>query len=212
MNSHFSYMYPRRLLSYQFWTLQQRCEFSVLNLQDRLAYNRKVLRFLQAKLPQVKNDPNYAQLRAVFGKLGSGLHPSVEEIVAVKKTFAETPYKTGSLTRSHIVSLCGLHGLNLWFFKRSKLTNRAMMMHLMDMAIVKEGGPANMTSEELRFCCYMRGLNASNLSNEELIKWLEQWIAVSKEITAENFSLYLHLPIFLTYNHPNNWKLIYRDR
>lgn len=205
-------MYPRRLLSHQFWTLQQRCEFPVLELQDRLSYNLKVLRFLQSKLTQVKNVPNYEHLRDIFGKLGSGLHPSAEEIIRVKDMFAETPYKTKSLSRQHIVSLCGLHGLNTHFFTRSNLTNRASMMHLMDLAIEREGGAAKLSTEALRLCCFMRGLNASNLSNEELVKWLEQWIQVSKVIDEQNFSLFLHLPIFLTYNHPNNWKLLYRER
>lgn len=86
------------------------------------------------------------------------------------------------------------------------------MFHFMDMAILREGGLSKLTSEELRFCCFARGLNASNLSNDELIKWLEQWIEVSKVINPTNFSLYLHLPILLTYNHPNNWKLIYHER
>lgn len=205
-------MYPRRLLSYQFWTLQQRCEFSVLNLQDRLAYNRRVLRFLQAKLSQVRNDPNYEQLRTIFGKLGSGLHPSVEEIIQIKTSFSEAPFKTKSLTHAHVVGLCGLHGINAWFFKRSKLANRAMLLHFMDMAIEREGGPSQLSTEALRFCCYMRGLNASNLNNDELVKWLELWIQVSKVIDENNFSLLLHLPLFLTYNHPNNWKLLYRNR
>lgn len=80
------------------------------------------------------------------------------------------------------------------------------------MAIDREGGPSNLSSEVLRDCCFQRGLNASNLSNEELIKWLEQWIEVSKITDPHNFSLFLHLPVLTTYNHPNNWKLLYKDR
>lgn len=84
------------------------------------------------------------------------------------------------------------------------------MLHLMDMAIDREGGPSNLSTDALRDCCFNRGLNASNMSNEDLIAWLEQWIQISKVIDPRNFSLYLHLPILITYNHPNNWKLLYK--
>lgn len=105
-----------------------------------------------------------------------------------------------------------MHDVSTFWFKKSRLSHRARMLHLMDLAIVREGGPSALSTEALRECCFMRGLNASNLSNDELIKWLEQWIQVSKIIVPENFSLFLHLPILLTYNHPNNWKLLYKDR
>lgn len=85
-----------------------------------------------------------------------------------------------------------------------------MCMHHIDMAIEREGGTQNLPIETLRHSCFMRGLNASNLTNDELIKFLDDWIKVSKHIDAQNFSLLLHLPTLLTYNHPNNWKLIYK--
>lgn len=97
-------MYPRYFLTHHFWNLQQRSEFAVMNLRDRLYYNRPVFRSLQSKLSIIKNDTHYEQWRDALGKLGSGLHPSVEDIVSVKQLFAEVPYKTKSLSYSHIVS------------------------------------------------------------------------------------------------------------
>lgn len=82
----------------------------------------------------------------------------------------------------------------------------------MDMAIDREGGPSHLPTEALRNCCFQRGLNASNLSNEELIKWLEQWIQVSKAMEPKYLTLFLHLPVLTAYNHPNNWKLLYKER
>lgn len=67
-----------------------------------------------------------------------------------------------------------------------------------------------MSAEALRYSCYLRGLNPAHLRNEELIAWLREWIKVSLSIKTENISLYLHLPILLSYNHPNNWKLTHR--
>lgn len=96
-------MYPRKLLTHHFWTIQQRSEYAVINLRDRLLYNRNVFRFLQSKLSQIKNDPNYEQWREALGKIGSGVHPTADEIIAVKGLFAEPPYSTRALSYSHIV-------------------------------------------------------------------------------------------------------------
>lgn len=104
MYCHFSYMYPRYFLTHHFWTLQQRSEFAVMNLCDRLMYSRPVLRSLQGKLSSLKNDRHYEQWRSMLGKLGSGVHPTVDEIIGVKALFAETPYKTKSLSYAHTVS------------------------------------------------------------------------------------------------------------
>lgn len=229
-------MYPRYFLTHHFWTLQQRSEFAVMNLRDRLTHNRPVFRSLQSKLPTLKNDPRYEEWRAVLGKLGSGVHPTTEEIISVKDLFAEAPYKTSYLSYTHVVSvntipnicvlvrqnviffffvqkhLAGLHGVKGIFTKKSKLTYRAICMHHMDDAIKREGGTQNLPVDTLRDSCFMRGLNASNLTNDELKKFLDDWLEVSQHINGQNFSLYLHLPILLTYNHPNNWKLIYQER
>lgn len=98
-------MYPRYFLTHHFWTLQQRSEFAVMNLRDRLQHNRPVFRALQDKLPSLKNDRHYEQWSEILGKLGSGVHPTAEEIIAVKDLFVETPYKTSSLSYAHIVRI-----------------------------------------------------------------------------------------------------------
>lgn len=101
----FSYMYPRLLLTSHFWTLQQRNEFAIIFLRNRLEYNRSVLRLLQAKKKQIKNDDLYANWQQVLGQLGSGLHPTANEIVAIKDLFRRPPYSTNSLGSIHIVSI-----------------------------------------------------------------------------------------------------------
>ncbi|XP_031640469.1 LETM1 domain-containing protein 1 [Contarinia nasturtii] len=207
-----AYMYPRFLLTHHFWTLQQRSEFAVINLRDRLVHNRAIFRSLQSKLSTIINDKHYEQWKDMLGKIGSGIHPTVDEIIAVKQLFAEIPYKTSSLSYTHIKHLAGLHGIKGIFTIKSKLTFRAMCIHNIDMAIKREGGTQTLTTETLRDSCFMRGLNASNMTNDELIKFLDDWIAVSTHINETNFSLFLHLPILLTYNHPNNWQLLYQNR
>lgn len=105
--------------------------------------------------------------------------------------------------------LTKLHGIRGGWFKRHSLYEHAFLVHYMDLAIGREGGVHNMPLESLRKACYIRGLNPDGLSTEEMVEWLRDWIRVSNTIKAEHLTLFLHLPLFLGYNHPNNWQLIY---
>lgn len=105
--------------------------------------------------------------------------------------------------------LCGLHGIHKGFRKRSRLAHRAFVVHHMDLAIRREGGVHNLPVDALELACYIRGLNTTNMSNEDMIQWLQQWVELSIPVDGSNISLFLYLPIFLGYNHPNNWKLLH---
>ncbi|MPC20434.1 hypothetical protein E2C01_013377 [Portunus trituberculatus] len=54
-----------------------------------------------------------------------------------------------------------------------------------------------------------RGLNPTNMSTDAMLEFLQNWLKVSKEVDASCYSLLLHLPIFLAYNQPTNFALIY---
>lgn len=103
-----------------------------------------------------------------------------------------------------------MHGLRAGIFKSLKLIEHAYIIHNMDVAIKREGGVHNMHPDALKYACYLRGLNPINLSNEIMIEWLRDWVKVSLGIGEEHISLFLHLPILIGYNHPNNWRVIYR--
>lgn len=79
----------------------------------------------------------------------------------------------------------------------------------MDLAIRREGGVHNLSKDALIHACHLRGLNPTNLSANMMVDWLKQWIDVSLMIDGNNVSLFLHLPILIGYNYPNNWILLY---
>ncbi|CRK95744.1 CLUMA_CG009201, isoform A [Clunio marinus] len=202
-----AYMYPRQLLTSHFWSIQQKSEFQDLFLKERTSVNRKIFRILQAKLESTKSSEHYKTWNYILGLLGSGTHPTADEIISVRNIFNEKPYSIGTISSSHLKSLCKLHGIHSWYLKRLRLSEYCYTMHHIDLAIKSEGGVHNLTTDALRYSCYLRGLNPSNLRNEEMIEWLRDWIKISLTIRYENVSLYVHLPILLSYNHPNNWKL-----
>ena len=105
--------------------------------------------------------------------------------------------------------LCQIHGIRGGPFKKSRLLEQAFVIHYMDLGIQREGEVHNMPQDALKYACYLRGLNPSNLSNDDMIQWLRLWVKVSLAIQMEHISLFLHLPILIGYNHPNNWILIH---
>lgn len=203
-------MYPRRFLTSHFWSLQQRIEFQELFLKDRTHHNRKIFRLLQLRLDATTGSAHYRKFNYVLGLLGSGTHPTADDLIEVKSIFYEPPYHIDSLPSSHLTLLCKLHGIHSWYLKQARLSEHCYFMQNQDQAIKFEGGVHNLSASALRNACYLRGLNPTSLSNDEMIAWLREWMKVSMNINIDVVSLYLHLPIFLTYNHPNNWRLTHK--
>lgn len=98
-----AYMLPRHLLTSHFWSIQQRIEFQELFLKERTSYNRKILRQLQGKLEMTKPSTLYNHWNHVLGLLGSGTHPSADEVISIEKIFMKAPYHIDWLTSSHLV-------------------------------------------------------------------------------------------------------------
>lgn len=79
----------------------------------------------------------------------------------------------------------------------------------MDLAIRREGGVHNMPLDALVRACNIRGLNTVGMGNDAMVDWLRQWVSLSMPVEGATISQFLFLPIFIAYNHPNNWKLLY---
>ncbi|KAK9728412.1 LETM1-like, RBD [Popillia japonica] len=206
-----AYFFPRHLLCSHFWNLQQKAEFRIMILQQRLIHNRPVFRHLQAPLPQLKDNQLYDKWNAILASLGSGSHPTTEEILACKKLFMGKPFHLFYLRSNHVKHLLLMHDMHRVWFRRSRLAERAAILIAIDRAILREGGLESMSTEALRKACLMRGLNPLNMKKEHMINWLLLWLTISNEIDKYSYSLLLHCPILLAYNHPTNWQLIYRS-
>ncbi|XP_073974983.1 LETM1 domain-containing protein 1 [Rhodnius prolixus] len=205
-----AYLFPRQLLSSHFWSLQQRVQFAVLDQKSRLRYYKPVFRSLQARLKQVKANLLYFSWRRCIALLGSGLHPSSAKILRCQPLFGKGQiYHMKNLTTHHIGSLLRMHNMHPGWRRRKRLLDRAKLIHLMDLAIVKEGGVEKLTNDEIRAACFIRGLNPTNMNTEETVVWLNEWVNISSNLREDHWSFILHLPILMAYNHPSNWVLIH---
>ncbi|XP_072930836.1 LETM1 domain-containing protein 1 [Epargyreus clarus] len=204
-----AFLKPKTLLCSHFWSIQQRAEFSLQDLTERLRSNRPVFRALQSKLDTIPDVEMKKKWRRVMALLGSGLHPTPEEVIECKELFTKEPYHLSNLSYNHLGYLLKMHGLRKSMFRRKKLKYRAFLLLEMDKAIIREGGVNSLSTDSLRNACQMRGLNSSHLSNQDLKDWLQQWLTVSQHADKNSYSLILHCPVFFAYNHPQNWVLIY---
>ncbi|XP_013189128.1 LETM1 domain-containing protein 1 [Amyelois transitella] len=204
-----AFLKPKSLLCSHFWSIQQRVEFTTQDLKERLKYNKPVLRALQAQLDAIPNGEIKERWRRVLGLLGSGVHPTPEDVLECQSLFIEGPYELSGITYSHAGHLLKMHGMKKSLLRRNKLKYRAFLLLEMDKAILREGGVDEMNMESLRHACHIRGLNGSHLTNQDMRDWLHKWLAVSSKIDKLSYSLLLHSPIFFAYNHPQNWVLIY---
>ncbi|XP_063586237.1 LETM1 domain-containing protein 1-like [Penaeus indicus] len=222
------YWFPRQLLCHHFWDIKQRHEFALMDMKKRLFNYRPVFRSLQAGLNTIEDKNMREKCRAAFYKLGSGIHPTVREIVELLPLFQGAPFHIKKMYSVHLVSfgckgvgvrggkklaifregLLRLHGRSVYFLKRKRLEDYARQLHYLDSAISREGIDS-LSHEQLKHCLFMRGLNAANMSTEAMTEYLRNWLRVSREIDSSSFSLLLHLPILLAYNQPTNIVLIY---
>ncbi|KAG8224677.1 hypothetical protein J437_LFUL003792, partial [Ladona fulva] len=145
-----AYMFPKRLLSSHFWTLQQRLEFSVDDLRKRLYNNRPVFRCLQVRLDSIESDKSYRDWAYVLSLLGSGVHPDIKLILKCARLFEGEPYHFSCLYNNHVNGLLRMHGMHVGFFRRRRLKDRALVIHEMDLAMQRED-INSMSLDELRW-------------------------------------------------------------
>ncbi|CAN8027124.1 unnamed protein product [Ixodes persulcatus] len=187
------YLFPKQLLTWHFWSLEQRVDFSVSNYLP-------VFRYMQAIVPEGEEGQ---KLLRIFHKLGSGTHPTVEDILDAKQYFMDKPLALSKLSRKHLVILIRVSNRSLFRFGSGSGLVALCLVPVRFWFRV-----AHIISLRL-LACFLRGLNPMGLSKKDLIAWLQDWIKISSSIDSQSMSLLLHCPILLAYNQPSNWILIH---
>lgn len=96
--------------------------------------------------------------------------------------------------------------------RRNRLYDRAHLIKLMDLAIIREGGVEILSQDEIKWNSFFRGLNPIDMSNNQILVWLRTWLAISQKIDYNSYSLLLHCPILLGFNQPSNWCFLHDKR
>ena len=123
------------------------------------------------------------------------------------KYISPSPYdpNTSQLKALHVKHLMKIHrvrGSMIWF-PRFRILQHANMIHAIDAAIAREGGPPALDEMHLFHACHLRGLNVKEQPKQDLIEYLQSWLDVSEKLDVGSMSMLLHLPILIGYNHPS---------
>ncbi|XP_018496900.1 LETM1 domain-containing protein 1 [Galendromus occidentalis] len=198
------YLFPKKLLSPQYWTSRQLRYFEVARHLERVQYHDNVLWHFE------RGNISDADLKArsleIVSLLRSGKQPSIEEILAIKPLFQDGgSFALHNLGYGHLRALSLSHGIRYGgIMPYGKSWRFGGYLWEMDRGLAKES-IAQLQDDDLQQCCFMRGFNPVGLKRVEAEQYLDTWLRVSLELKDRELSLLLHSPILLAYNHKNNY-------
>jgi len=193
-------MFPNHLLSSHFYNENQQSMAYHGKIVGRQSHYRHVLRYLNSSIVTPKS--GFEQILSTI--LHDKTTPNPAAILRLKSIFEEAAIlHIKLLTAPHVKHLMRAHqvrGSILWI-PRFRLQQHANLVHQIDLAIVREGGPDLLSLEELRRACHLRGLNVKDQDQAVMLKYLTEWLTVTSKLDYTSMSMLLHLPILLGYNH-----------
>ncbi|XP_014220515.1 LETM1 domain-containing protein 1 [Trichogramma pretiosum] len=205
--------FPHVVLTSHYWSIQDKLNFMLKEHKQRLKHNKPLFRCFQSQINKIKDQKLQESVGNIVACLGSGTHPTVEDILQCKSLFSGLPYSLKHIKRKHVKELLKVHGMSTYTLrKRKKLLERGLLIKRMDAAIQREGGPSMLSYDAIRWALSFRGLNPVNMSLDSMQSWLDQWLLISSKVDADSISLLLHCPILLAYNHETNWTLLYHSQ
>ncbi|XP_067170288.1 LETM1 domain-containing protein 1 isoform X3 [Apteryx mantelli] len=86
------------------------------------------------------------------------------------------------------------------FFLRYRLRSHVLEIRHLDRAMLRLG-LSELSEEELKAACYLRGLDSTHLSASECRAWLERWLGLSCRLQASEASLLANSMVLLSLNY-----------
>ncbi|XP_058717109.1 LETM1 domain-containing protein 1 [Poecile atricapillus] len=193
------YFFPRQLLIRYFWTPKQQLEF--LDAYDRIRRDSygAVLRSLALAACSL---PEPQPLQQLCAQVQGGARPHLAQLLAVRNLFSGSLLALNRLQVDHVRALSRVLFLTPHlpaFFLRHRLRSHVLEIRHLDRALLQLG-LGQLSEEELRAACYLRGLNSTHLGQAECRAWLEQWLRLSCELQASEASLLAHSMVLLSLN------------
>ncbi|KAF1414823.1 LETM1 domain-containing protein 1, partial [Spheniscus magellanicus] len=175
------YFFPRQLLIHYFWTPSQQAEF--LDAYDAIRRDSypDVVESLALAARSLPEPQLQKRLQELCAQVQRGSQPRVAELYAVRSLFSGSPLGLNKLQVSHVKALSQVLFLTPHlpaFFLRRRLRSHVLEIRHLDRAMLRLG-LGQLSEEELKAACYLRGLNPTRLSMSECRAWLEQWLGLS---------------------------------
>uniref|UniRef100_A0A8C5VN18 LETM1 domain containing 1 n=1 Tax=Microcebus murinus TaxID=30608 RepID=A0A8C5VN18_MICMU len=83
---------------------------------------------------------------------------------------------------------------------RHRLKTHTTVIHQLDRALATLG-VAQLTAQEVKSACYLRGLNSTHIPEDRCRSWLGEWLQISCTLKEAELSLLLHNVVLLSTNY-----------
>ncbi|NP_001016022.1 LETM1 domain-containing protein 1 [Xenopus tropicalis] len=197
------YFFPRQLLIRHFWTPKQREEFLDIYHRMRVEAYPEILDGLLNAVPKLSERNLRNQMFQLCTQVQHGTHPQVENLHAVCTAFSGPPLGMKRLDVQQMKALSRVMFLTPHlpaFLLQHRLGSHICEIQNLDCALLKLG-VNELSEEELKRACYIRGLNSTHLSREDCETWLHCWLQLSSMLKVSEASLLLHCMVLLSANY-----------
>ncbi|XP_043824727.1 LETM1 domain-containing protein 1 isoform X2 [Dromiciops gliroides] len=148
--------------------------------------------------------PTLCQLPGLPVDVQKGAHPSVGDLLPLKKCFSVYPLDMSHLSTPHVKALSRAMLLTPHLpsvLLRYRLNKHTTVLHQLDKAL-KRLGIGQLTAQEVKSACYLRGLDSTHLPEDWCRIWLAEWLQFSSSLTDADVSFLLHAVVLFSTNFP----------
>ncbi|XP_044533940.1 LETM1 domain-containing protein 1 isoform X2 [Gracilinanus agilis] len=198
------YLFPRQLLIRHFWTSKQQMEFLDIYHAFRKRSHPEILSCLEKATPLVSDEALRWHLTQLCNKVRNGASPGVDDLQPLRECFSDYPLNMVYLSTAHMKALSRAMLLTPHLpsvLLRYRLRNHITVLHQLDKAL-KRLGIGQLTAQEIKSACYLRGLDSTHLAEEKCQKWLKDWLQLSCSLRSSEMSLLLHAVVLLSTSYP----------
>ncbi|NP_001338250.1 LETM1 domain-containing protein 1 isoform l [Homo sapiens] len=132
-----------------------------------------------------------------------GTHPAIHDILALRECFSNHPLGMNQLQALHVKALSRAMLLTSYLpppLLRHRLKTHTTVIHQLDKALAKLG-IGQLTAQEVKSACYLRGLNSTHIGEDRCRTWLGEWLQISCSLKEAELSLLLHNVVLLSTNY-----------
>ncbi|XP_021039793.1 LETM1 domain-containing protein 1 isoform X4 [Mus caroli] len=180
------YLFPRQLLVKHFWTPKQQIDFLDVYHGLRRQSHSEVLTHLRRASTFVSHEKLRRHLTDLCTKVQSGTHPTAQDVLALRDCFSTYPLGFSQLQASQMRALSQAMLLTPYLpppLLRRRLKSHTIVIHQLDRALAKLG-IGQLTAQEVKSACYLRGLNSTHIADDRCRAWLGEWLHISCSLKA----------------------------
>ncbi|XP_024592812.1 LETM1 domain-containing protein 1 isoform X3 [Neophocaena asiaeorientalis asiaeorientalis] len=197
------YLFPRQLLIRHFWTPKQQIDFLDIYHALRKQSHPEILCYLEKVIPLISDSGLRWHMTELCTKMQRGTHPAIHDILALRECFSNHPLGMNQLHALQMKALSRAMLLTPYLppvLLRYRLKTHTTVIHQLDKALAKLG-IGQLTAQEVKSACYLRGLNSTHIAEERCRTWLGEWLQLSCSLKEAELSLLLHNVVLLSINY-----------